>query len=143
MEIKIEQGRPILPHARASERVHGVRLDWDSVLMSTRRFLGRGMLRVYGDLSLGVYWWYGRGRLSRVDMVVVRRGDVVARYLHRVGPGGRYDLRAVTLIVGWGGRGHRVGRGGNVRVRRGGSRELRDIRWCGIRVYRRPSRRSL
>jgi len=31
---------------------------------------------------------------------VVVWGDVVARYLHRVGPGGRDYLRAVVLVIG-------------------------------------------
>ena len=108
--------------------------------MSTRRFLWRGMLRVYGYLCLGVRW-YGRGGLAPV--YVVWWGDVVARYLHGVGPRGRDDLGAVTLVVGWGNGGHRIGRGGNVRMGRGRSRKLRDVRWCRIRVYRRPSRRFL
>jgi hypothetical protein len=55
--IKIEQARPILPHARAGKRVDGVRLDRGGVLVSTRRFLGRGMLCVYGDLGLRVRWY--------------------------------------------------------------------------------------
>jgi len=38
--IKIEHGRPILPHAWAGERVDSVRLDRGGVLMSARHFLG-------------------------------------------------------------------------------------------------------
>jgi hypothetical protein len=62
-------------------------------------------------LSLGACW-YGRGRLSSIDMVVWW-GDVVAGYLHSVGPGGSDDLRAVALVVGR----DEVDWGGNVRVR--------------------------
>ena len=45
------RGRQILPHAWASESVHRVRLDGDSVLMGARDFLRRGMLRVYKGAS--------------------------------------------------------------------------------------------
>jgi hypothetical protein len=44
--------RRILPHARSSECVRGVRLDGDSVLTSAWGFPGRRMLRVYGDSVL-------------------------------------------------------------------------------------------
>ena len=139
--IKIEQGQPGLPHARASERVYSVRLGGSGVLMSTRHFLGRGMLRVYGNLRLCVRRYWGR-RLACV-YVVVRWRDVVARYMHGVGPSGRDDLGAVTLVVGRSDGRHRVGRGRDIRMRRGRGGELRGIRWCGVRIYRRPSRRSL
>jgi hypothetical protein len=48
--------------------------------------------------------------------IVVRWGDVVTRYLHCIGPGGRDDLHVVTLVIGQGNRGHGVDRGGNVLV---------------------------
>jgi hypothetical protein len=41
-------------------------------------------------------------------------GDVVTWYLHCAGPGGKGDLCAAALVVGWGNRGHGVGRGGNI-----------------------------
>jgi len=64
------------------------------------------MLRVYGDLGLRVRW-YRRRRLAYV-YVVVWRGDAIARYLHRVRPGGGDDLCAVTLVIGQGDRRHRM-----------------------------------
>jgi len=43
--------------------------------------------------------------------VVIRRGDVVARYLHHIRPGRRDYLCAVVLVIGGVTGGHRVGRG--------------------------------
>jgi len=64
--------------------------------------------------------------------VVVCGGDVVARYLHSVGPSRGNDLGAITLVVWRGDRRRQIFRGGNIRMRGGGSGKMRDICWCGI-----------
>lgn len=66
--------------------------------------------------------------------MVVRGGDVVARYLHDVRAGGRHDLGGIALVVGGSDWGHRVGRGRNVRVCRGRSGKLRRLLVGGVRV---------
>ena len=63
--------------------------------------------------------------------VVVWRRDVVAGYLHDVGPSGGDDLGVVTtLIVGGSDRRHGVCGGGDVGMRRGWCGEW--VRWGGI-----------
>ena len=60
----------------------------------------RGVLRVLGNLRLRMRW-YWRRRFACV-YVALWRQDIVARYLHCVGPSRRDDLRTVTLMIGQG-----------------------------------------
>ena len=118
-------------HGRAN--AYGVRLDRDTVLTSTRYFLGSGMFCVYGNF---VFVCDGISEDDlHVNMVAWWR-YVVVRYLHHVRPSGRGDLVAIALVVGWGDGGPGVGRGGDVRMRRGRNGKLGRVGWCGVQIYR-------